>query len=535
MKQVFKLFFLAIFLITFINCARTGRPEGGPKDEDSPLLVTSEPAYETTNFQENEIKIYFNEYITLKELNKQLIVSPPLKNPPLITPQSTPSKNIKIKILDTLLKNTTYIFNFGNAVQDNNEGNKLESFKYVFSTGNYIDSLLSKGKVKDAYLKKADKSINILLYRIDSTYNDSIIYKRKPNYVTSTLDTTLFNFSNLQKGKYFIIALKEPSNDYLFNPKTDKIGFSNDTIILPRDSIIKNTLSLFNETLPYSFKRGKEVTKGKIQFGYTGTQQNLKIKILSKTPENYKSVSKFEIDKDTLNYWFTPFETDSLNFIISTNKKIDTTTVYLRKKKIDSLIINSSTSNILHLRDTFYLESNNPIIKLDSTQFSLFDKDTTKVKFKILNSLKENKTAILFNKKPKQKYSLNILPNAMFDVFSQKNDTLNYKIKTLELDDYGRITLNIVNSKSENIIIELIDNKGKIIERKFLSNSKKIIFDLLEPKKYTVRAIIDSNKNKKWDTGNYLKKIQPEVIVFYEEELEIRGNHYIENTFNIFN
>lgn len=535
MKQVFKSIFLAGFFIILTNCARTGRPEGGPKDETIPLLVTSEPPYESINFDTDNIRIYFDEYITLNELNKQLVVSPPLKNPPLITPQSSPSKYVNIKILDTLLKNTTYIFNFGNAIQDNNEGNKLESFKYVFSTGSYIDSLILKGKIKDSYLKKTDRNINVLLYKIDSSYTDSIIFKEKPSYVTNTLDTTIFNFSNLRKGKYFMVALKEPANDYLFNPKTDKIGFSIDTIILPRDSIINKSIALFNENLPYTFKRGKEVTKGKIQFGFTGNSKNLKIKILSEVPEDFKSISKYEVDKDTLNYWFTPFETDSLNFIISSGKFKDTTTVFLRKKKLDSLTLTPSINSILHFKDTFYLQSNNPITKLDSSKISLIDKDTLPVNFSSFLSLKENKINIIFDKRPKQSYTLKVLPEAFLDIFSQKNDTLNYSFRTRELDDYGRITLNVINSESENLIIELIDNKEKVIETKFLNTSKKVVFDLLEPKKYSVRAIIDSNKNNKWDTGNFLKKQLPEKIIYYEEDLEVRSNYFVEEIFKIIN
>lgn len=179
MKIVYRFLFLSVLLIFVTNCARTGRPEGGPKDEKAPLFVTSIPPYETVKFNKKEIKINFNEYIVLKDLNSQLVVSPPMKNPLLISPQGSPSEHIKIEILDTLQPNTTYIFNFGNAVQDNNEGNKLENFKYVFSTGTYIDSLKTSGSVKYAKLFEAPKNINILLYRLDSTFNDSIIYKKK--------------------------------------------------------------------------------------------------------------------------------------------------------------------------------------------------------------------------------------------------------------------------------------------------------------------------------------------------------------------
>lgn len=534
MKPFFRFIYFSISIFILINCARTGRPEGGPKDEDAPLFVVANPPYETVNFNDKEIKLNFNEFIKLKDLNKQLIVSPPLKNPLLVSPQGSASKSLTLKILDTLKENNTYIINFGNAIEDNNEGNKLESFKYVFSTGTFIDSLSSAGKVKDAYLNEDLKSTNILLYKIDSSFNDSIIYKKKPNYVTSTLDTSLFNFTNLKEGKYLMTALKEVTNDYLFNSRIDKIGFYNDTIILPKDSILKNPIVLFKETQPYKFKRAKEVSKGKIAFGYEGQIKDLQVKLLSKTPDSFKNISKFEIDKDTLNYWFTPFETDSLNFIITNQQVTDTITVKLRKKKIDSLLFNSSVGRIIHFRDTLFVETNNPIIAVDTSKISLTDKDTVSVSYASYISKKKNKIAFLFNKKPEQKYSLNILPEAFFDIFDQKNDTLTYNFNSKEIEDYGRITIKIENPFSQNLIIELLEGKDKntLVERKLISKSQEIRFDLLEPKTYYIRAIIDANKNNRWDTGNYLLKQQPEKVIYFAEELKLRANYFLDG--NIF-
>ena len=534
MKPFFRFIYFSISIFILINCARTGRPEGGPKDEDAPLFVVANPPYETVNFNDKEIKLNFNEFIKLKDLNKQLIVSPPLKNPLLVSPQGSASKSLTLKILDTLKENNTYIINFGNAIEDNNEGNKLESFKYVFSTGTFIDSLSSAGKVKDAYLNEDLKSTNILLYKIDSSFNDSIIYKKKPNYVTSTLDTSLFNFTNLKEGKYLMTALKEVTNDYLFNSRIDKIGFYNDTIVLPKDSILKNPIVLFRETQPYKFKRAKEVSKGKIAFGYEGQIKDLQVKLLSKTPDSFKNISKFEIDKDTLNYWFTPFETDSLNFIITNQQVTDTITVKLRKKKIDSLLFNSSVGRIIHFRDTLFVETNNPIVAVDTSKISLTDKDTVSVSYASYISKKKNKIAFLFNKKPEQKYSLNILPEAFFDIFDQKNDTLIYNFNSKEVEDYGRITIKIENPFSQNLIIELLEGKDKntLVERKLISKSQEIRFDLLEPKTYYIRAIIDTNKNNRWDTGNYLLKQQPEKVIYFAEELKLRANYFLDG--NIF-
>ncbi|MBT7816705.1 MAG: Ig-like domain-containing protein [Polaribacter sp.] len=537
MRIVYRFLFLSVLLIFVTNCARTGRPEGGPKDEDAPLFITAKPPYESVNFNKKEIKIDFNEYITLKNLNTELVVSPPMKNPPLISPQGAPSEFIKIEIIDTLKLNTTYTFNFGNAVEDHNEGNKLENFKYIFSTGTYIDSLTTSGNIKDAKLFETPKNINVLLYRIDSSFNDSIVYKKKPDYITNTLDTINFKFTNLRKGRYLMLALQESLNDYIFNPKTDKIGFLTDTIQLPKDSIITKPIILFKEEQPYQFKRGKEITKGKIEFGFEGAGKNMQIKILSKVPDDFKSVSKFEVDKDTLNFWFTPFEADSLNFVIANNKFSDTLTVKLRKKKLDSLVMKSSTKSILHFRDTFFLTSNNPIVKIDTSKVSFFNKDTIAINYNTIPSKKENKVGFIFDKKPKEKYLFTALPGAFNDVFSVKNDTLKYSFSTKEIDDYGRITLKVNNVNSKNLIIELLSGKkqDKVIERQFTATSKGIVFDLLQPKKYTIRVIIDENKNNKWDTGNYLIKQLPEIILYHKQinNAELRANYFLEESFII--
>ena len=86
-----------------------------------------------------------------------------------------------------------------------------------------------------------------------------------------------------------LLALKETSSDYIFDPKNDKIGVYSDTIYLPKDSIIENKIALFREIQPYKFKRGKEVTKGKIAFGYEGKIKDFKVKVLSKVPKDFKS------------------------------------------------------------------------------------------------------------------------------------------------------------------------------------------------------------------------------------------------------
>ena len=125
----FHYLFLIIIILALASCARRGRPEGGPKDFEKPIMVKADPAFKSLYFEEDQIKIYFDEFVKLKDVNSQLIISPPLKNSPVITPLGSPSKKITIKLSDTLHENTTYTFNFAQSIIDNTEGNILDNFK----------------------------------------------------------------------------------------------------------------------------------------------------------------------------------------------------------------------------------------------------------------------------------------------------------------------------------------------------------------------------------------------------------------------
>ncbi|MEL6918726.1 MAG: Ig-like domain-containing protein, partial [Bacteroidota bacterium] len=180
--------FLILIVLASLQCARRGNPTGGPKDVTPPQLVKADPVNKTINFSGKTIKLYFDEYVKLEDIQNQLIVSPPLKYLPQITPQGSASKSIEITLKDTLMENTTYTLNFGQSIVDNNEGNPNSFLTYVFSTGDYIDSLSVSGVVKDAFNRNADTFISVMLYEMDSTYTDSTIYNYPPNYITNTLD-----------------------------------------------------------------------------------------------------------------------------------------------------------------------------------------------------------------------------------------------------------------------------------------------------------------------------------------------------------
>ena len=131
-----RLFVSLLICSVFVQCARRGSPTGGPEDETPPVVLRADPPQRNVNFKQDRVRIYFDEYIKLEKLNEQLVVSPPLEQTAyVISPQSQAAKYIEIAFLDSLAPNTTYTFNFGESVIDNNEGNPFSFFSYVFSSG----------------------------------------------------------------------------------------------------------------------------------------------------------------------------------------------------------------------------------------------------------------------------------------------------------------------------------------------------------------------------------------------------------------
>ena len=176
-----------IIIIVFASCARRSSPSGGEIDSIPPVLIASNPKINSINFDEDEIRLTFDEWVKLENLDQQLIISPPLEKKNYeVKPLGGITKKIFINFLDSLQENTTYTVNFGNSIVDNNEGNKMNFFSYIFSTGPTLDSLYLKGNIQDAFDIETEEFLSIQLYKIDSTYNDSIIFNTQPTYIANT-------------------------------------------------------------------------------------------------------------------------------------------------------------------------------------------------------------------------------------------------------------------------------------------------------------------------------------------------------------
>ena len=514
------LFFISIALI-IASCANRGSPSGGEKDILPPVILKSVPENYSTNFKGNEIRIYFNEYVKTKNLSRQLVISPPMNTQPNITPLGSASKYITIKIFDTLQPNTTYAFNFGNSIVDNNEENPFKYYRYVFSSGDFIDSLAVKGNIKDALKFDVDDFVSVGLYELDSTYTDSLIYKTQPNYITNTLDsTTNFTIENVKAGKYMLRALKDNNSDNKFQQKTEKIAFYETPITLPQDTSKTFELQLFAEEVNYRTVKPSLVAGEKIIFGYEGDYKNTKIELLSKVTDSFKGRYYKNEKTDSLFYYYNPrLKVDSLIFKVSNRKVIDTFTVRIKDKERDSLVVNSSPKGTIGIEKDLYVSANIPFESIDETKISIRDKDSSLVAFKTEYDSLKNSYALKFKKAQDNKYKIQLLPNALTDLFENTNDTLNYSLNTQTEYQFFNSRIILENAKYP-VIVQLTDSKFEVMAEQYITEAQPIDFRFLEPKKFYLRVIYDSNKNGKYDTGDYLKGIQPERVSYHPDIIE---------------
>ena len=531
-----KIIYSILSLAIISGCAKRGNPTGGPLDSLPPVLVNANPKLNSTNFDSEEIRLTFDEFVKLDKVQDQLIISPPLdKSAYEIKPLTGVTKKVFLKFIDSLDENITYTINFGNSIKDNNEGNPLTFFSYTFSTGETIDSLYVKGNISDAYDIETDEYVSIHLYRIDSTLNDSIIYNKQPTYISNSLDSTSYRFKNLREGKYLIVAMKDVDNNYYFDPFYDKIGFIDSLITLPKDSIID--LKLFKEETDLIWDKPHFINSEKIGFGYYGKLDFSRLVIDSNLPDSVDYIFTKEIEKDTIYVWLTKNSFDSLNFNLIEKDTIKLTTVKFDRKRdtlIDSLSISAKTANVIHLRESFKLSTNTPIKKIEDSLITVRDIDSILVPF--VSSVNDNldEIDIKFKVSPTDNYTIFILPGAIKDIKGVTNDTLQFNLVSQSLEDYGNIFLDVIRNNQSKFILHLIDSNEEIIrEYKNVDQNTAYNFEYIKPGKYTFRLIEDLNKNDIWDTGNYLKKIKPEPVYYFPSELEVRANWDLNETFNL--
>ena len=268
--------------------------------------------------------------------------------------------------------------------------------------------------------------------------------------------------------------------------------------------------------------------------GYEGdlSQTNSKPQItLKNNNETLASIITKLPKKDSLQIWYKPLKTDSLKIVLTKDKYEKAFSLKIKNQKKDSLTINAI--NPASFKDRFALESSTPLVKFDETKIKLIDGDSAAIKFTKTYDEFNQKLYLDFKKEPAKKYSFTMLPGALTDFYEQTNDTLSYQITTRKLEEYGNLKVKLENIKSFPVIIELLKSTGETVASEYIEKNTTIDFKLLDPALFTLRAIYDTNKNNRYDPGNYLEKKYAEEVVYLSAEIDVRTNWDVEQTFDL--
>jgi uncharacterized protein (DUF2141 family) len=553
---------MAIVTQFTLSCATIVSPSGGPKDITPPKLINSQPKNLSTNFEGDKLILEFDEYINLRTPEKYLLISPPLSQLPVI---KLKGRSLVIKLQDTLRSNTTYNFYFGDAVADLTENNPYTNFNFAFSTGNQIDSLSLSGNVTDAYTRLPLKDILVMLY---SDFSDSLPMKQIPTYVSRTTEGGRFQFNSLASGKYRAVALLDGNNDYKYNLPTEMIGFCADSIkpyyiavplkdtsATKKDSLIRDnhaelSLDLFPE--PDSTQRilkNTLISKNRLAVFFRYPSSTPHICRALNVPDSMPwAVVEWNRSNDTLNAWLLN-KPDTLKLEIASSGivldtiVISTTMKVIGKPKSTETITrlkytNSAMGGRLEYGRPLFLTFSNPVKEFNAKMLileSIVEKDTTFVvpAIQFTDSIHRH-LKFTYNWKSNARYTLRIPAGAFIDMYGDSCESTHVSFQMKPIDDYGSFVVKINrDEKSFPVIVQLLTEKGIAVDQRIVNGNGKADFGLLVPATYGLKAIMDTNANGRWDTGEFIKKIQPEKVLVHPKKFEVRTNWELEEIWDL--
>lgn len=518
--RITLLLFLGAVIIsdfTMSSCATRSAPTGGPRDTLPPSLDTSYPPNQSINFSAQRIRLVFDEYLSLKSGQQQMMISPPLSEKPTI---KSSGREVLIEFEDTLRQNTTYIISFGSAITDFTEGNVNEEIRYVFSTGSYIDSLSLSGSLSDAFSGEVPKDIMVALYRDNQIEKrDSFLYKQLPNYYSFLSEQGAFKMTNLRAGNYRLVAFEDKDGDFKLNKGTEKMAFWPELITLKADTTYNYELQSFEPSPDFKFKNAIHSGKGLIKFAFSKEPDSLDIKPLD-IPEDSAFFQK-RPGGDSLYYWFN-VKRDSINFLLNGQGGFRDSlyTVSLRNRKTPSLRLKPEREELRSF-DTIVLHSNLPLSNVLNDSILELTNDSSRASL----SINPQEPLELLRYPPfKTNIAFNFKPNSVKSWYQAKMDSAFLKFSVLKGDDLGSIDLRVVTDTIFQYILRVNDPKGRQVKQAIFTDSTTVVLRKMPPGAYKAYLIQDVDRDSTWTTGNFWRNRLPEARLEFKEKLEIRAN-----------
>lgn len=524
--------FWPVICFVLAACAQVVTPSGGPVDVQPPRAVNYYPDSAAVNTKPKKIQIDFDEYVQLKDVNKQVIVSPVQKEPADI---SASGRRVTIEFEDTLLDNTTYTIDFGSALADIREATAAKGFRYVFSTGPAIDTTRLAGNIRNAFTGKPEPDLTVMLYK---NLADSAPYKSKPFYYTRTGADGNFAFTNLKKDRYRLFALRDGNAN--FKPEPDEaIAFHENEIELKTDTNF--ILSAFVEVPSRLFVKSATLpSAGRIDLAFSKPADSLEIDLPLKAKSVQDLFLEYSSQKDTLTLFYSKAESDSVVLVLraprfndTLEKKLPVESLFKGKKPFTVESSNLDQRGFLN-GDTLSLKMSLPVVRVDTSRLYYKSKSLSKALRPAMIIQKDRRTIRIpvFAKKDSIQ-TIRLEPFALTSLTGKVNDTLEYTIRRKPGTATGRLKFEF-SAEPANYVVEILNEAGLSFGKVMTGMDGKgnLVLDL-DAGAYVARAIKDLNKNNKWDPGHYLSKTQAEPVYLFEKKLTVRSGWDLEEKWEL--
>ena len=495
-----------ILLCFLVSCAQQTPLTGGQKDVTPPQLDSSKtyPPSLATFFNGNEVELVFNENIQVGKGKRSLIT-----NPTIHQLETHVIKNkLSLKWEDSLSVNTTYLFYFPNSIADLTEKNTIPNFKFVFSTGDKIESGKYKGEITEMPHHQKGEGYLVFLNHISDTLLKYKTYSNKSG---------VFEFDFIKPGHYLIGGFNDENNNYELDSLTENVFFNTDTIAIIADSLIKGDQVSFEPIQKVNIEKSSLDPYGKITLEFNQIVDSCSI-LDTISQVSFHSLKKSKTHtfylNDTLDKYFLLVASPKQNF----SKKLILANTDKKPKEFQ-LTFKEKQENKWKLSKQYQLEFNQFLVGLDTSKIILYQ-DSLRI-----NGHYSHAGEILTIDPTKfGQFKLVLLPNSITGLKSTKDDTstIHFSIKKdLEL---GELELVIDSLMSSNYILNIRKNDQIVEEIAFEGTHFKTTCNRVDPGDYTLQLIQDKDNNQYWSTGDIFKLIQPEKIFHYEGNINIKKN-----------
>ena len=532
-----KILFLFLFSLLLISCARVGSPVGGAKDTIPPKVIGSNIDTLRVNVPRDikELRIDFDEYITLKEINKQLIISPPLKKMTKIIPSGMANKYLLIKWEDTLQANTTYNFNFGNAIVDNNESNALKYYNFAFSTGEKIDDFYISGELKSLIANKEKKSEESSLVVGLYQEKDSMDYRQKPYYITKADPDGYFELNYLSPGNYRILAFEDSNANSVYDAGKENVGFLKERIALDK-SISGLNINLFPSKKALKYQEMKEVPGG-ILMTYEGNPAAVKVLSINEKLKDYKVTHSPK--SDSIYIWFDAKKQnlgidarENLKFSYDDGVKQDTISVFYRYNTKNEMTVSNTKGSVLAPTDDFVITSNYFIDKMQPEKWSLVSDSISQEFTAVISPTNSYEIVIKSNFKEGKKYSLTVPKETVSSFYESLLKSYRFDFESGKTEAYGTLSFTLKDAPTTKFWLQLLSENGNIAYSKY-GNEAVVNFNSIKPGTYQPRILVDNNENGIWDSSDFSTGTFAEDVFLNPKKIEVRPLWEIRENWNL--